>query len=103
MPVEIPIPEELSVVGSLVRDVHEPRDDPTIEIVLDAAVSAERIRDVYRERMSEAGWSEPERRGYGGGFNFAPGGKAPLFCRGERGPAAFLDWRGGAGDGRNSP
>ena len=103
MPVEIPIPEELSVVGSLVRDVHDPRDDPTIEIVLDAAVSAERIRDVYRERMSEAGWSEPERRGYGGGFDFAPVGKTALFCRGERGPASFLSAREGAADEGNAP
>jgi hypothetical protein len=103
MPVEIPIPEGLSVVGSLVRSEHDPHDDPATEIVLDAAMPAERVRDLFRERMSESGWSERERRGYGGGFGFAPVGTTALFCRGERGPSLFLSAHDSAADEGDVP
>ena len=91
MPVEIPIPERFAVVGSLVRSETDPHDDPTVEVVLDARMPAEHVRDAYREQMSAAGWNEPERRGRrGGGFDFRPVGTTALFCRSERGPALFL-------------
>ncbi len=90
LPVEISIPDGFAVVGSLVRDETDPYDDPAIEIVLDARMSAEQARDTYRERLSAAGWSEPERRQPGGGFDFRPVGTTALFCRSARGPALFL-------------
>jgi hypothetical protein len=64
MPVEIPLPDGLDVVGSLLREERNPYDDPSVEIVLDASIPAEQVLSAYRERMSAAGWSEPERRGF---------------------------------------
>ncbi len=91
MPVEIPIPEGFSVVGSLARSEPDPHDEPTVEVVLDARMPAREVRHAYREQMSAAGWSEPERQGpKGGGFGFRPVGTTALFCRSERGPALFL-------------
>lgn len=103
LPVEISIPDGFAVVGSLVRDEHDPYDDPAIEIVLDARMSAEQARETYRELMSAAGWSEPERRGPGGGFDFRPVGTTALFCRSARGPALFLSAHERPPDDRDAP
>jgi hypothetical protein len=103
MPIDIPIPEGLEVVGSLLRDERNPYDDPSVEIVLDAGMPAERVRDAYRELMTAAGWSEPDQRGFGGGFGFRPIGVTALFCRGERGPALYLSARDTAANDRGAP
>ncbi len=104
MPVEIPMPEGFSVVGSLVRSEPDPHGDPTVEVVLDARMPAEQARDAYREQMSAAGWSEPERRGpRGGGFGFRPVGATALLCRSDRGPALFLSAHEEQPDGRDAP
>jgi hypothetical protein len=57
MPVEIPIPDNFDVVGSLVRSEPDPHGEPTVEVVLDARMPAEQVRD--------GGWSFSEE-GYGG-------------------------------------
>ena len=76
LPVEVPIPDGATVVGSAVHK--PPRGGRFVEIVLDAAPPAERFRDAYRRHLLAAGWSEeddwPVSRG------FAPRG-LPLFFR----------------------
>jgi hypothetical protein len=60
MPVEIPIPDNFAMVGSLVRSEPDPHGEPTVEVVLDARMPAEQVRDAYRAQMSAAGWEAPE-------------------------------------------
>ncbi|MGI8910960.1 MAG: hypothetical protein ACR2JR_10475 [Rubrobacteraceae bacterium] len=56
LPVEVPISDGADVVGGVARDLSRGRRDA--EIVLDAALSAERFREDYRRQLLAAGWDE---------------------------------------------
>ena len=89
MSVEIPIPDGTSIVGS--RPLGDgPRSE--VEVVLDADMTAEQVREAYRCLMTEADWSESDRhRGpLGSGFVSSAPPDVLLFCKGERGPALFV-------------
>ena len=60
------MPEGLTLVGSMTRSGW--RGEPETEIILDAALPAEDVREAYRQQMTAAGWFERERPGPRGGF-----------------------------------
>ncbi len=76
MPVELPIPRDAEVVGSVARG------DQNVEIILDVPGEPQSVLDAYEEQLVAAGWREPELDGpSGGGFVPADGAFASLFCR----------------------
>ncbi len=76
LPVELPMPDDADVVGSVVRG------DENVEIVLDVPGEPESVLDAYGERLAAAGWSEPEFGGPPtGGFAPADGAFGSTFCR----------------------
>lgn len=76
LPVELPMPDDAEVVGSVARG------DENVEIVLDVPGEPESVLDAYEERLAAAGWSEPEFGGPpGGGFVPADGAFGSTFCR----------------------
>lgn len=85
---EIPVPEGLTLVGSMVRSGW--RGGLETEMVLDAAVSAESVREAYRQRMTAAGWFERERPGPRGGFGSGPRRGRLVLCKSERGPSLMV-------------
>ncbi len=94
MPVELPMPRDAEVVGSVARG------DQNVEIILDVPGEPQSVLDAYEEQLVAAGWREPELDGpSGGGFVPADGAFASLFCREQEEPylsvSAFtLDNRG---------
>jgi hypothetical protein len=54
LPVDIPLPEGSTVVGSLQRGTQ------SADIVLDASLPAKRVLDFYKDRLAAAGWGVPE-------------------------------------------
>ena len=89
LPVEIPIPDGASIVGSR---PHGNDSRAEVEVVLDADATAEEAREAYRKLMARAGWSESDRhRGpMGSGFVSGAPPDVLLFCKGDRGPALFV-------------
>lgn len=87
--VEVPIPNDTEVIGSLVRS-----DDTykQVEIILDVPMEPNEVIEFYRNRLEEAGWNETE------GFSFSEGGgfvstmpESAIFCRYEReGPSLMI-------------
>ena len=85
LPVEIPLPENSRVLGSLARNPQ------LFEIVLDSELKPEDATAFYKERLSTLGWSEldwPPRAMRGGFTTTAVLGleNSVQFCRGTRGP-----------------
>jgi len=85
LPVEIPLPENSPVLGSLARNPQQ------FEIVLDSELKPENVTAFYKERLSTLGWSEldwPPRAMRGGFTTPAVLGleNSVQFCRGTRGP-----------------
>jgi hypothetical protein len=76
MPVEVPIPEGATVVGCAAHK--PPRGGRFVQIVLDAALPAERLLEAYRRQLLSAGWSEDAD--WPGHSGFVPRG-LPLFFR----------------------
>lgn len=89
LPVEVPIPDGATIVGSQPHG-YGPRDE--VEVVLDAGMTAEQVREAYRTLMTAAGWSESDRhRGpMGSGFVSEAPPDVLLFCKTDRGPALFV-------------
>lgn len=82
---EIPVPEGLTVVGGVVR-YRAGRE--MVVVLLASEMDPERVREVYRALMRSAGWFEPNRSRWFGGFLYhAPSGVSAVFCRSRRGPA----------------
>jgi len=73
LPMEIPLPDDARIVGSLVRSGGE------TEIVLDGSQTADQVLDFYREELASAGWIAFDYPMQGG---FVPGiGRTGLtFC-----------------------
>lgn len=87
--VDIPIPPEAKVVGSMEREEFEA--GRMVEVVLDIPQSTEWFLDSYKELAADAGWIEPEKPDRDGGFEFGPEADRLLLCRGDRGPALFVN------------
>lgn len=66
LPGEVPIPNDATIVGGLVRNL-SPRQRAA-EVVIDVEISAEQFRDSYRQLLLDTGWTEdgdwPEKRGF---------------------------------------
>ena len=76
LPVELPMPNDAEVVGSVARG------DQNVDIVLDVPGEPESVLDAYEELLEAAGWSEPEFGGPpGGGFVPGDGAFGNAFCR----------------------
>lgn len=89
LPVEIPIPEGFTLLGSVVRS--ERVGEPRLEVVLDTVLPAEQAHESYRALMASAGWTQKEwfkRRP--GGFESGPPGRPAVFCHGARGPTLIV-------------
>lgn len=67
LPVEVPLPEGSTVLGSVERGL--PRGRRTVEILLDVAPPAERAREDYRRKLLNAGWDEDTSSPGRSGFN----------------------------------
>ena len=85
---EIPVPEGLTLVGSMTRSGW--RGEPETEIILDAALSAEDVREAYRQQMTAVGWFERQRPGPRGGFSPGPRRGRLMLCKSERGPSLMV-------------
>ncbi len=64
LPADIPVPENSSIVGSIVRSGKY----TAIEIVLDVPQQPEKVIGFYREHLTGDGWEEMEQPSPGGGF-----------------------------------
>jgi hypothetical protein len=85
LPIEIPIPEQSRVVGTLARS------EAHVEIVLESDLSPEEVFSFYRAQLTSLGWHEPE-----GMWPHHAGG----FLHGDFGPhmnLIFCQEPGGAG------
>jgi len=91
-PFEVPIPGGLTLVGSATL---AQRGRRVLEVVLDAEMSAARVRDSYRNLLSADGWEEDHRTS-GGGFARGPRGALVSFVRNMRRSTrgAAVDLRG---------
>lgn len=87
-PEEIPVPEGLTLVGSMIRRGW--RGEPETEVILDAAMPAESVREAYRQQMTAAGWFEREWPGLRGGFGGGPRRGRLVLCKSERGPSLMV-------------
>ena len=80
VPFQVPIPEGFVLVGS--AQFASRGDRRVVEIVLDTALSASRVREAYRDLLSDAGWEEENLDGPGGG-GFARGPRGFLMSLGR--------------------
>ncbi|CAN5797401.1 hypothetical protein BH23ACT11_BH23ACT11_24050 [soil metagenome] len=87
--VDIPIPPEAEVVGSMERIEFE--GDRMVEVVLDVSEPTEQFLVAYKEQAARLGWTEPRRPRRGGGFDFSPDEDKMFLCHGDRGPALFVN------------
>ena len=79
-PFDVPIPDGLTLVGSAAL---APRGRRILEVVLDAEMSATRVRGSYRGLLSADGWEEDHRTNHGG-FVTGPHGFLISFVRNLR-------------------
>ncbi len=97
LPVPIPLPADATVIGAVTGQwtaIPSPRHPPQMTILFDTSLSAAQVRAFYRERLRVEGWTQPAHMGMTGpGFQFEPTGVhvRELFCRGERGPALWVN------------
>ncbi len=80
MPFEVPVPDGFVLVGS--AQVASRGNRCVVEIVLDTTLSASRVRDAYRDLLSDGGWEEENLNGPGGG-GFARGPRGFLMSLGR--------------------
>jgi hypothetical protein len=71
-PFELPIPDGFVLVGSVVSE--QPRGRRMVEVVLDTDLPAPRVRDAYRNLLSDSGWTEELQARHPGGFVRGPRG-----------------------------
>lgn len=76
LPVEVPLPEGSSVIGSVEHELS--RGCRSVEILLDASPPVERAREDYRRKLRASGWEEDIDQPGRSGFN--PRG-LPMFFR----------------------
>ena len=90
VPFEIPVPDGFVLVGS--AQLASRGNRRVVEVVLDSALPASRVRDAYRELLSDGGWEEENLNGAGGGgFAACENGKhagSSWPCRGCDKPSA---------------
>ena len=89
LPIEIPIPEQSHVVGTLARS------ETQIEIVLESDLTPEEVFSFYRAQLTSLGWREPEGMWpqHGGGFlhsDFGPH-MTSTFCQEPGGAGLTLN------------
>lgn len=89
LPVPLPLPEDSTIVGTLLRGPYG------LTVFLDAPLSPDAVRTFFRERLTAAGWTLPAPNRHmprAGGFLHVAGadGERLLFCQGPRGPALWL-------------
>lgn len=80
MPFEVPVPDGFVLVGS--AQVASRGNRRVVEIVLDTELPATRVRDAYRDLLSEGEWEE-EHLGEPGGGGFARGPRGFLMSLGR--------------------
>jgi hypothetical protein len=87
MPVEVPVLEDSRIIGSLAHDVMGYR---SYSILLGSDIPAERLYDIYDERLRNAGWEKPDfpdimggRGGFTRDFDFD---KMLAYYKGDAGP-----------------
>jgi len=74
MPIDLPIPENARIVGSIVRD------QKRISVVLDVNQTSEQVFDFYKERMAAGGWDVKYSEEY----------NKIIVCRGKKNPALTI-------------
>ncbi|MGI9050687.1 MAG: hypothetical protein ACR2GU_15150 [Rubrobacteraceae bacterium] len=92
LPAEIPIPEDLTLLGGLLRK-YPWRSEEEAEIILETEKSPEAARDSLRDRLADSRWSEKRwRPAERGGFVSTGGPRlSPLiFCLSQRGPSLLV-------------
>ncbi len=80
VPFEVPIPEGFVLVGG--AQFASQGNKNVVEVVLDSTLSAARVRDAYRDLLSDGGWEEENLDGPGGG-GFARGPRGFLMSLGR--------------------
>jgi hypothetical protein len=88
-PIDIPVPENGRVLGTLVRS------DDNIEIVLESDLTQNEVETFYRTQFTSQGWSQQEDfpHPHMGGFthsHFGPHSQL-IFCQGEQGASITLN------------
>lgn len=107
LPVEVPVPGELVLLGCVSRGGEEV-GGPAVEAVLDSGLPPDEVLAAYGRALRTEGWYEPEgnREGpFGGGFVPAAEPERAVFCRDERGPGLVvvaLAAPGGGTEGRSA-
>lgn len=81
LPIALPLPQNASVIGSLVRLGH------SAQIVLDVDQSVKAVVAFYREQLVSASWRELDSPIRFGGFSFPSEAANLIFCKSQRGPA----------------
>ncbi|MBV9387350.1 MAG: hypothetical protein JOZ78_13080 [Chroococcidiopsidaceae cyanobacterium CP_BM_ER_R8_30] len=81
LPVDLPLPDNVDVVGSVVRG------QLSTEIVLDAQQSAEQVFAFYQQRLTAMGWREWQHPQRAGGFIPSVGLTGIRFQRGSLEPS----------------
>ena len=91
LPADIPVPEDMILLGSL-RRVSPWRGDPEAQVILEAQAEPEGVYDAFREHLAGSEWSEkrwpPTERG--GFVSSGSGVRSLTFCLSSRGPALFV-------------
>lgn len=62
MPVELPIPSDSQILGSIVNS------KGSVQIVLDVSQSVEQVTDFYKNKLLSEAWKQPIHPGYNRGF-----------------------------------
>src|SRR5437764_1337504 len=99
LPCAVPIPEGVTVIGSVsyppVQSAYDQRGR-WVTILFDTALQPEEVMAYYQDRLRAEGWADGSKdvetaRASAGGFRFAdpPRRMACLICRGEQGPAPY--------------
>jgi hypothetical protein len=97
LPCAVPIPEGVTVIGSVsyppVQSAYDQRGR-RVTILFDTALQPEEVMAYYQHRLRADGWADRSKdvetaHASAGGFRFAdpPRRMARLFCRSEQGPA----------------
>jgi hypothetical protein len=78
MPIELPIPNGSTIVGSVIIG------DEEISVVVDSSLKPDEVMKFYRNTLATQNWTEMDITGMGRGF--VGGSEATSFCQGKRDP-----------------
>lgn len=85
LPVEVPVPSDAGVIGSVVRG-----DRENFEVILDVPKESEAVLEFYRDTLNETGWVNKSGEAPSGG-GFTHGFDRATFCRNESsGPGLYI-------------